>query len=125
MITKKTTRVRSYAQVDVDCRLEKFDSVLAAREAFRDHADVQIMTFPPAVILRGPGTVDLLEESLKQGDDVMGGIDPCQLDRDPVAHLDIVFGLAEKYQVEVDFFPSRRRHTRSLRDWSSDVCSSD
>src|SRR6266496_5850305 len=23
------------------------------------------------------------------------------------------------------FFPSRRRHTRSLRDWSSDVCSSD
>src|SRR6266496_6200208 len=22
-------------------------------------------------------------------------------------------------------FPSRRRHTRSLRDWSSDVCSSD
>src|SRR5207249_6213851 len=23
------------------------------------------------------------------------------------------------------FFPSRRRHTRSKRDWSSDVCSSD
>src|SRR5699024_11393099 len=23
------------------------------------------------------------------------------------------------------FFPSRRRHTRSTRDWSSDVCSSD
>src|SRR5206468_4405423 len=23
------------------------------------------------------------------------------------------------------FFPSRRRHTRSDRDWSSDVCSSD
>src|SRR6266496_4198356 len=23
------------------------------------------------------------------------------------------------------FFSSRRRHTRSLRDWSSDVCSSD
>src|SRR5204862_3499375 len=25
----------------------------------------------------------------------------------------------------VFFFSSRRRHTRSLRDWSSDVCSSD
>src|SRR5690349_25086271 len=27
--------------------------------------------------------------------------------------------------VKAFFFSSRRRHTRSLRDWSSDVCSSD
>lgn len=102
MIAHGTTRVRSYAQVDVDCRLEKFDAVMAAKEKFRDHADVQIMTFPQAGILREPGTVEVLEESLKQGADVMGGIDPSQLDRDPAKHLDIVFGLAEKYQVEVD-----------------------
>ncbi|GAT72838.1 amidohydrolase [Microbacterium sp. HM58-2] len=102
MIARGTTRVRSYAQVDVDCRLEKFDSVVAAKERFADHADVQIMTFPQAGILREEGTVELLEESLKQGADVMGGIDPCMLDRDPVKHLDIVFGLAEKYQVEID-----------------------
>ncbi len=102
MIARGTTRVRSYAQVDVDCRLEKFDSVVAAKEKFAGHADVQIMTFPQAGILREEGTVELLEESLKQGADVMGGIDPCMLDRDPAKHLDIVFGLAEKYQVEID-----------------------
>lgn len=102
MIARGTTRVRSYAQVDVDCRLEKFDAVVAAKEAFADHADVQIMTFPQAGILREPGTIELLEESLRQGAEVMGGIDPCQLDRDPARHLDIVFGLAERYQVEVD-----------------------
>src|SRR6266496_2030408 len=28
-------------------------------------------------------------------------------------------------KIAVFFFSSRRRHTRSLRDWSSDVCSSD
>src|SRR5438874_5358380 len=27
--------------------------------------------------------------------------------------------------LSIFFFSSRRRHTRSLRDWSSDVCSSD
>jgi cytosine/creatinine deaminase len=102
MIAHGTTRVRSYAQVDVDCRLEKFEAVLAAKERFARHADVQIMTFPQAGILREAGTVDVLEESLRLGADVMGGIDPCQLDRDPAAHLDIVFGLAEKHQVEVD-----------------------
>lgn len=102
MIAKGTTRVRSFAQVDRDCKLEKFDAVMAARQRFARHADVQIMTFPQAGILRERGTVELLEESLKQGSDVMGGIDPCEIDRDPVKHLDVVFGLAEKYQVEVD-----------------------
>src|SRR5438874_3733220 len=30
-----------------------------------------------------------------------------------------------KGELRLFFFSSRRRHTRSLRDWSSDVCSSD
>ena len=102
MIARGTTRVRSYAQVDVDCKLEKFDSVMAAKEKFAGAAEVQVMTFPQAGILLEEGTVDSVSESLKQGADVMGGIDPSQLDRDPVRHLDVVFGLAEKYQVEVD-----------------------
>src|SRR5699024_12140029 len=29
------------------------------------------------------------------------------------------------FQIFIFFFSSRRRHTRSKRDWSSDVCSSD
>src|SRR6266496_5643662 len=33
-------------------------------------------------------------------------------------------GLSDRF-LGVFFFSSRRRHTRSLRDWSSDVCSSD
>ncbi|MGW4818283.1 amidohydrolase family protein [Streptomyces sp. NPDC004227] len=102
MIARGTTRVRSYAQVDVDCKLEKFDAVVAAKEKFAGQADVQIMTFPQAGILREKGTVDYLEASLKSGAEVIGGIDPCSLDRDPKGHLDVVFGLAEKYQVEVD-----------------------
>src|SRR5207249_9051384 len=31
----------------------------------------------------------------------------------------------EGFQIYAFFFSSRRRHTRSKRDWSSDVCSSD
>src|SRR6266496_2051478 len=32
---------------------------------------------------------------------------------------------ASRRAIRLFFFSSRRRHTRSLRDWSSDVCSSD
>ncbi|RII15992.1 N-isopropylammelide isopropyl amidohydrolase [Streptomyces sp. YIM 130001] len=102
MIARGTTRVRTYAQIDVDCKLEKFEAVVAAKEKYGHLADVQIMAFPQAGILREAGTADYLEASLKAGADVMGGIDPCTLDRDPKGHLDVVFALAEKYQVDVD-----------------------
>jgi len=39
---------------------------------------------------------------MESGADVVGGIDPCLLDRDPVEHLDIVFGLAERFGAPID-----------------------
>lgn len=102
MIARGTTRVRSYAQIDVDCRLERFDAVMAAKEQFKGQADVDIIAFPQAGLLLEEGTVPLMDQALKAGANVMGDIDPCSLDRDPARHLDIVFGLAEKYQVPID-----------------------
>lgn len=102
MIERGTTRVRSFAQVDVDAGLERLEGVLAARQEHQNRADVAVIAFPQAGLLREPGSVEVLEEALKLGADVVGGIDPCALDRDPVRHLDIVFGLAEKYGLPVD-----------------------
>jgi len=102
MIERGTTRVRSYAQVDADCGLERFEAVAAARETHKDRAEVKIIAFPQAGLLMEKGSAQILEEALKAGADVVGGIDPCSLDRDPVRHLDIVFGLAEKYQLPID-----------------------
>jgi cytosine/creatinine deaminase len=102
MIAHGTTRVRSFAQVDLDCRLERLEAVLAARDTHRERADVQVIAFPQAGLLLEEGSAQVLEEALRAGADVVGGIDPCSLDRDPVRHLDIVFGLAERYQRPVD-----------------------
>lgn len=102
MIARGTTRVRSFAQVDVDAGLERLEAVLAARETHRERAEVQVIAFPQAGLLREHGSAQVLEDALRAGADVVGGIDPCTLDRDPVRHLDIVFGLAEKYGVPVD-----------------------
>ncbi|NQX12398.1 amidohydrolase family protein [Microbacteriaceae bacterium VKM Ac-2855] len=102
MIEKGATRVRSHAQVDADTGLEKFEGVLAAREAHRDQADVEIVAFPQVGIFLEPGVVELLDEALALGGDLIGGIDPCEIDRDPIRHLDAVFALAEKRQVGID-----------------------
>src|SRR5437764_11834341 len=37
----------------------------------------------------------------------------------------LVFGAANSVSFLLFFFSSRRRHTRYIGDWSSDVCSSD
>jgi len=49
-----------------------------------------------------PGTVELLEAALQHGADAIGGLDPATIDRDPARHLDVIFGLAEKYDADVD-----------------------
>ncbi|WP_036319503.1 amidohydrolase family protein [Microbacterium indicum] len=102
MIARGTTTVRTYAQVDVDAGLEKLDAVLAAKETHAGRAEVQIMAFPQAGLLREDGSAEVLDRAMANGADVVGGIDPCALDRDPVRHLDIVFGLAEKHGAQID-----------------------
>ena len=102
MAARGTTTVRSFAQVDVDARLERLEAVLAAREAHADRVSVQVVAFPQAGLFREEGSVAVLEDALRAGADAVGGIDPCALDRDPVRHLDTVFGLAERHQVPVD-----------------------
>jgi cytosine/adenosine deaminase-related metal-dependent hydrolase len=101
-IASGATAVRSHAQVDSDCALERLEGVLAAKEAHASRANVQVVAFPQSGILRDDGTADLLDAALRAGADLVGGLDPCGFDRDPVAHLDVVFGLAERHSTGVD-----------------------
>lgn len=101
-IAKGMTRARSYAQIDTDCGLERFDGVMLAREKHRNHASIQVIAFPQSGIVRDPGTAELLHRALADGADAIGGIDPCGLDRDPKSHLDVVFDLAERHSVPID-----------------------
>jgi cytosine deaminase len=101
-LVRGMTRARSFAQVDADCGLDRLAGVCAARDAFADRADIEIVAFPQAGILREDGIPELLEAALDNGADLIGGIDPCALDGDPEAHLDVIFDLAEKRGVDLD-----------------------
>jgi cytosine/adenosine deaminase-related metal-dependent hydrolase len=101
-IASGATFVRSHAQVDTDCGLERLEGVLAAKAAHAGRCHVQVVAFPQSGIVRDRGTADLLHAAVLAGADLIGGIDPCGFDRDPVGHLNIVFGLAERHQVGID-----------------------
>lgn len=101
-IAAGATHVRSHAQVDVESGLDRLEGVLAARERHAGRAHVEVVAFPQCGILREKGTAELLDAALRAGADLVGGLDPAGFDRDPVRHLDVVFGLAEKHQRGVD-----------------------
>ncbi|HEY5891070.1 MAG TPA: amidohydrolase [Acidimicrobiia bacterium] len=101
-IAAGATRVRSHAQVDPQSGLDRLEGVLAAREAHRDRAIVEIVAFPQAGILREQGTPELLDEAMAMGADLVGGLDPEGYDGNADGHLDVVFAIAAKHHAGVD-----------------------
>lgn len=102
MITGGTTVVRSHVDIDPDVGLDGVDAVRAAAHRHADRVEVELVAFPQGGLLTRPGTAELMDKALAGGVEVVGGLDPAGFDGDPVGHLDILFGLAEKYGAKVD-----------------------
>lgn len=97
-----TTHIRSHVDIDTEIGLRAFHGLQQTQQEMAPYLTTQIVAFPQSGMLVRPGTVELLEQALKDGADVMGGLDPCSMDRDPKGHLDTIFGFADRYGVEVD-----------------------
>ncbi len=93
---------RSHVDAQTVWGLRHAEAMLALRAQYRDLIDLQLVAFPQGGLLIAPGTLQLLEQSLELGLDVVGGIDPAGIDNDPIRHLETVFGLAVKYQRGID-----------------------
>jgi cytosine/creatinine deaminase len=101
-ISYGTTHIRSFVDIDTDIGLSAFEGLMKTRADLKDSLTIQIVAFPQSGMLIRPGTVDLMESALQNGADLVGGLDPSTIDRDPAAHLDEIFRMAEKYDVDVD-----------------------
>lgn len=97
-----TTRLRTHVDVDTQAGLRHLEGTLRTRETLREVQQIQVVAFPQSGLLGRPGTAELLDQSLAMGADVLGGLDPCAIDGDPVKSLDVLFGIAHKHQRPVD-----------------------
>ncbi|MFI6905893.1 amidohydrolase [Nonomuraea sp. NPDC050394] len=95
-----TTHARTHTDIDPGVGLRGVEAVREA--AGRVPVTVQQVAFPQHGVLTNPGTAELLEAALKSGVEAVGGLDPAGIDRDPVRHLDLIFGLAERYGAHLD-----------------------
>ena len=97
-----TTRLRTHVDVDTQAGLRHLEGTLRTREALSEVQQIQVVAFPQSGLLGRPGTAELLDASLAMGADVLGGLDPCAIDGDPVKSLDVLFGIAHRHQRPVD-----------------------
>ncbi len=101
-ISKGTTHIRSHVDIDTEIGLANLEGVMAARDRMKGHMTLQLVAFPQSGMLVRPGTTELMEAAVKAGADLVGGIDPSVIERDPVGHIDGIFNIAERHGVGVD-----------------------
>jgi cytosine deaminase len=97
-----STHIRSHVDVDTEHGLWGVEGVMATRDGYRDIIDIELVAFPQSGLLRRPGTLELMDQAMKAGCEIVGGLDPCAIDRDPKGHLDAVFGLCLTYGKPLD-----------------------
>lgn len=97
-----TAQIRTHADIRPEFGLAALEGVLAAKAAHAHACTVQVVAFPQAGVMRVPGTAALLDDAMRAGADLVGGIDPCEIDRDPKGQLDAIFAIAERHGKGVD-----------------------
>ncbi len=97
-----TTLIRTHVDIDTDQGLAALEGVMETRRQLDGVVEIEIVAFPQSGLMRRPGTAELLDQAMTMGADLVGGLDPCGMDRDPKAHLDTVFAIAEKHGKGID-----------------------
>ncbi|MCS0654889.1 cytosine deaminase [Cytobacillus firmus] len=94
--------VRTHVDV-TDPSLTALKALLEVKEEMADYVDLQLVAFPQEGINSYPSGAELMEEALKMGADVVGGIPHFEFTREyGVASMKTAFDLAEKYDRLVD-----------------------
>lgn len=98
-----TTRMRSHADVDTIVGLVPVEGLLKAKKLYSDLVDLEIVAFPQEGILKNPGCEKLMYKAMEMGCDLVGGMPANELTpEDSMAHVKIVFDIAQKFNVNID-----------------------
>jgi cytosine deaminase len=96
------THIRAFADVDSKAKLEGVKALIQAKDEFKDLIDLQVVAFAQDGIVREPGTVDLLNQAMEMGTDVVGGIPWIEYtETDIFEHVRVIFDIAEKFGADV------------------------
>ncbi len=95
--------LRSHVDIDHIAKLSILDGVAAAREAYKDIIDIQLVAFPQLGMARNPEAVAMMWQAMENGCDLVGGMPHGERNMDDAArHIEIAFEIAQTYNADVD-----------------------
>src|SRR5579864_2066596 len=101
-VAQGTLFIRSHVDV-CDPSLTALRALIELREEVRDICELQLVAFPQDGILSFPNGRELMDEALRLGADVVGGIPHYEWTREMgVEDVRIAFELAQRYNRDVD-----------------------
>lgn len=100
-IKKGTVGLRTFVETDEKTKLEGFNAIKKARDKYAFAIDIEICAFAQSGLTTKRTTQQLLQQALEQGADLIGGC-PYK-DENPDQHIEMIFDIAEKFDVDVDF----------------------
>jgi cytosine/creatinine deaminase len=97
-----TTFFRLFADVGTIGGLRAAQGLLLARQKYKGYCDIQVVAFPQEGIARDPGAAELLDEAVKEGCDVIGGLPWYEYtDEEARQHIDVCFDLAKRHDRDI------------------------
>jgi len=97
-----TTFFRLFCDVGTIGGLQAARGLLLARDKMKKYGRIQVVAFPQEGIVRDPGAAELMEEAIKEGCDVVGGLPWYEYtDEDARQHIDICFAMAKKHDLDI------------------------
>ncbi|APE45197.1 cytosine deaminase [Sulfitobacter alexandrii] len=96
------TMIRSHVDIDTEGGLRALEGVQQTAEKLAQVVEIETVAFPQSGLMIREGTAELMDRALEMGAHLVGGLDPCAVDRDPKGHLDTIFALAEKHGKGID-----------------------
>lgn len=102
LMTNGVLRVRTHTD-STEKSLITLEAILEVKEEMKDYIDIQVVAFPQDGIFAYNGMDKLMEESLRMGADVIGGIPQVEFTReDGINSIEYIFNLANKYNKLID-----------------------
>ncbi|SFI15594.1 amidohydrolase family protein [Methylobacterium brachiatum] len=102
MLHSGTTSLRTHVDIDDVTQLDHLAQILELRARWSDRMQIQIVAFPQSGILSCAPVAGYLDDAMRMGADLVGGLDPVGIDGDRDGPLDIVFTLAERHGRGID-----------------------
>ncbi|MDR4305994.1 amidohydrolase family protein [Chelatococcus sambhunathii] len=95
-----TTRMRTHVEVDPRAGLRSYRALKRLKLDYAWALDLSLCVFPQEGLTNDPGCEELLVEALRDGADLLGGCP--YTDADPIAQIEVLFGLAREFDVDLD-----------------------